>query len=365
MSSQGMFDTALQIERRWGLNFWDEECPWNTSVTFTLGKSATARKDVEWKGKMQQPFQSIDQRLKFSRWLDVFQRLEGHLVVQDVTLADLDEISRWHELTVVASGKGEIGQCFPRDHERSTFDAPQRALACLYVTGMLPTEYLPGVRVNVIPNVGEYITMPGLALGGRCEMMLFEGIPGRAFDAFSGEMSVDEQLNLGKALLSRYVPWEAERSGNIKLADGQATLKGRYTPAVKHPVAKMPGGTFVLGMADAVVLNDPIAGQGANSATKCASVYFDRIVERNKDPFDETWMQETFECCWRRYARASTEWSNILLMRSSRQVVELLRSASQLPSLADKLANGFDDANAFFPWIADPIETRGVIDSFK
>ncbi|WP_248800350.1 styrene monooxygenase/indole monooxygenase family protein [Pseudomonas sp. MWU13-2105] len=365
MSSQGMFDTALQVERRWGLNFWDEECPWNTSVTFTLGERGIARKDVEWKGKTLQPFQSIDQRLKFSRWLEVFQCLGGRLIIQDVTLADLDEISRWHELTIVASGKGGVGQCFLRDHQRSIFDTPQRTLACLYVTGMLPVERFPGVRVNIIPEVGEYIVMPGLTVGGRCDMILFEGIPGRAFDALSDVRSVDEQLNLSKALLARYMPWEAERSVNIMLADKQATFKGCYTPLVKYPTARMANGKFVLGMADAVVLNDPIAGQGANNATKCAGVYFDWIVSRNKEPFDEAWMQGAFECFWQQHAQASTDWSSILLLRSSKHVVELIRSASHLPGLADTLANGFDDANAFFPWIADPIQSKGVIDSFK
>ncbi|MBV6753724.1 FAD-binding oxidoreductase [Pseudomonas chlororaphis] len=364
MSSQGMFDTALQIERQWGLNFWDEECPWNSSVTFTLGEPGAARKSVELKGKTQRPFQSIDQRLKFSRWLEVFQSLGGRLIIQDVTLADLDEISRGHELTIVASGKGEIGQCFLRDHERSIFDTPQRTLTCLYVTGMLPVERFPGVRVNIIPEVGEYITMPGLTLGGRCEMMLFEGIPGRAFDALNDVMSADEQLSLSKELLSNYIPWEAERSVSIELADRQATLKGCYTPFVKHPTARMPGGKFVLGMADAIVLNDPIAGQGANNATKCAGVYFDWIVERDKEPFDEAWMKGVFECCWRRYAQASTNWSNMLL-NSSRRIVSLLQSASRLPGLADTLADGFDDANDFFPWITDSIQIRKMIDSFE
>ncbi len=365
MSSQGMFDTALQIERTWGLNFWDKECPWNRSVTFTLGEQGIARKHAEWKGITQQSFQSIDQRLKFSRWLDVFQHLGGRLITQDVRMADLDEISRGHELTIVATGKGDIGQCFLRDHKRSIFDRPQRVLTCLYVTGMLPVDRFPGVHVNVIPEVGEYIAMPGLTVGGRCEMLLFEGIPGRAFDALNDVMGADEQLSVSQALLARYVPWEAERSINIKLADRQATVKGGYTPLVKFPTVKMPNGKFVLGMADAVVLNDPIAGQGANNATKCASIYFDWIVDRHKEPFDEVWMNGAFECYWRRHAQASTDWSNMLLLNSSTHMVELLRSASRLPSLASTLADGFDDPNAFFPWIADPIQTKEVIDSYE
>ncbi len=42
---------------------------------------------------------------------------------------------------------------------------------------------------------------------------------------------------------------------------------------IREPFAKMPCGKPVLGMADTIVLNDPIAGQGSNNAGKCAEIY--------------------------------------------------------------------------------------------
>ena len=45
---------------------------------------------------------------------------------------------------------------------------------------------------------------------------------------------------------------------------------------------------------DAVCLNDPITGQGSNNAAKAAAVYLKRILDHGDRPFDEAWMQGTF-----------------------------------------------------------------------
>ena len=34
----------------------------------------------------------------------------------------------------------------------------------------------------------------------------------------------------------------------------------------------------IFGMADALVVNDPITGQGSNNAAKCSKIYFDAIL---------------------------------------------------------------------------------------
>ncbi len=361
MSSQGMFDSALRLERKWGLNFWDQQCPWNLSVTFTLGVPGLAQKGIQWKGKTDKPFQSIDQRIKFSRWLDEFKQIGGKIIIQDVGLTELNTIAKWHELTIVAGGKGEISQCFPRDNSRSVFDKPARSLACMYVKGMTPIKDSPGVRANLIPGVGEYFTMPGLTLSGHCEMMLFEGIPNGAFDCWHNLTNGEEQLEKSKKLLQQYVPWEAERCENLQLTDSQATLLGRYPPTIRKPVTKMPNGKLIMGMADTVVLNDPVAGQGANNATKCAEIYLNSIIQHGNQPFDEIWMQQTFEQYWQQSASTATLWSNMLLSPPPPHVIDLLNAASKFPVLANKLANGFNDPSSLFPWITDATLTQTMI----
>jgi len=66
-------------------------------------------------------------------------------------------------------------------------------------------------------------------------------------------------------------------------------------------------------MGDAVVLNDPIAGQGANNASRCAKIYLESIVNHGNQPFNKQWMQQTFDEYWEQ-AKWSTLWSNMLLM---------------------------------------------------
>jgi hypothetical protein len=274
LSSQGMFDTDIQKERFLGLNFWDKQAPKNTVFTHFIADPISHDFVVNWQGKVP-PYQSIDQRIKFSDWMNIFEKIGGKLFIQHVDLTDLDLIAKQNSLTIVATGKGEMSKLFTRNNTRSDFKAPQRKLACLYVHGTSPSSHL-GVRANTIPGVGEYFTVPGLTLSGKCEMMLFEGIPGGNFDCWEN-ISENTCIQKAKKLLQEFLPWEAERCKEISLTDKQAYLTGQYTPIVRDQTAILPCGKLVLGLGDAVVLNDSIAGQGANYASKTAYLYAEKI----------------------------------------------------------------------------------------
>lgn len=364
LSSQGMFNEALQFERELGIDFWRDSAPQNTSLTFTIANPESIEIGIRWKGLVNKPFQSVDQRLKFSHWLNEIEKRGGRLIIQAASVKMLDELSTSHDLTVVSSGKGALSKIFQRDTQKSIHCKPARVLSCIYVKGMLPIAKHPGVCVNIIPGVGEYFVMPGLTLNDPCEMMLFEGIPEGAFDCWKNIHSSEQQLKKAITLLNQFIPWEAERCINLELSDEKATLMGGYTPEIRHPVYKLPSGQSILGMADAVVLNDPVAGQGANNASKCAKVYLESILLNQDRPFSDAWMQSTFNRYWED-AQWSTALSNLLLMPPEPHVMELLSAAAQLPALADKIANGFDHPGNLFPWINNPSETRSVIKRFE
>jgi 2-polyprenyl-6-methoxyphenol hydroxylase-like FAD-dependent oxidoreductase len=122
-SSQCMFDSALASERALGLDFWSGSTPPIDGIAFTTAGG------VSWSARLDAPAQSVDQRVKLSRWLNEFATRGGRLVVQEAEIDDLEQVARGHELTVVATGRGELGALFGRDPERSTFDRPQRSLA--------------------------------------------------------------------------------------------------------------------------------------------------------------------------------------------------------------------------------------------
>ena len=82
--------------------------------------------------------------------------------------------------------------------------------------------------------------------------------------------------------------------------DANAGLIGRFAPTVRKGVGTLPSGKPVLGLADAVVLNDPVVGQGSNNAIKAAAIYLDSIVQRGAAPFGAAWMNATFEQAFQR-----------------------------------------------------------------
>jgi len=359
MSSQCMFDSALEIEREQNLNYWEDECPKVDGIGFTVPDPVGGR-IIDWAARLDNPAQSVDQRLKVSRWLKEFESRGGELKVKAATAEDLDSCAHTHDLTIVASGKGSLAHLFERDPARSPFSEPQRALALTYVKGMRPREPYPAVAFNLIPNVGEYFVFPALTTTGPCEIMVFEGVPGGPMDCWADVKSPADHLARSKSILQKFLPWEAERCRDIELTDENGILAGHVIPTVRKPIGKIAGKP-ILGMADAVVLNDPITGQGANNAARCAEIYLESILERRDGDADSEWMQNTFDRYWTGYARWVVDWTNLLL-HPPQHVIRLLDRAGKIAAVASAFVNGFDDPRTLFPWFMDPAEADKFID---
>lgn len=364
LSSQCQFNAALDHERALGINFWEGSCPPVEGISFTVPSPEGPGKAVEWAAKLDARGQSIDQRVKMPRWLEEFTRLGGDLVIATADIAMLEQEVKRADLVLVASGKGEIGKLFERDAERSPFDAPQRALALTYVHGMTPRETFSAVNFNLIPGVGEYFVFPALTKSGPCEIMVFEGMPGGPMDCWKGATTPEAHLQTSLDILKTFVPWEHDRCRTVELTDENGILAGRFPPTVRKPVATLPSGARVLGLGDAVCLNDPITGQGANNAAKAAAVYFDAILAQGDAPFDEAWMRATFERFWD-YAQWVVRWTNMMLLPPPPFVLDIMGSAQVLPELAQRIANGFDDPRDFFPWFADPLAAEAYLTSLQ
>jgi hypothetical protein len=353
-SSQCMFATALDHERALGIDFWDDTCPPVEGIALAVPHpELPGEKVIDWGARLDRPAQSVDQRVKFPRWLEHFASLGGDLVFQTATVDDMERYAGENDLVVVAAGKGDITRLFERDAERSQFDRPMRALALTYVTGMTPRPEFSAVCFNIIPGVGEYFVFPALTTSGPCEIMVFEGVPGGPMDCWGDVTTPEEHLAKSKWILDTFMPWEGDRNRESELTDANGILAGRFAPTVRKPVGTLPSGRPVLGMADAVLLNDPITGQGSNNASKGAAVYLQRILERGEGPFDAAWMQETFEQLWG-YAEKVVGWTNALLLPPPPHVLNVLGAAGQFPAVAHRFANGFDNPPEFYDWFMDP-----------
>jgi hypothetical protein len=352
MSSQCMFDASLQPERELGINYWEEECPDIDGISFAA-PGPDGNKMIDWAARLESPAQSVDQRLKMPVWMDELEKQGGKIVLHDVTLPDLENYSRQYDLVIVAAGKGEVAQLFERDASRSPYGAPQRALALTYVTGMEPRPEFSAVCFNLIPTVGEYFVFPALTTSGACEIMVFEGLPGGPMDCWGDVTNAKEHLEKSKWILQTFLPWEADRVKNIELTDANGVLAGRFPPTVRHPVGELPSGGLVLGLADTVVLNDPITGQGSNNASKAATSYLASIRANPDGPFDRRWMQDTFDRYWD-YAQYVTTWTNALLGPPPQHVLDLLLAGNDHPEVAARFANGFNNPPDYFEWFMEP-----------
>lgn len=362
MSSQCMFHTALQTERDVGLNFWEEQCPAVEGIGFTLVNPETGDAAFSWSARLERYAQSVDQRVKMPYWIEEFERRGGKLIIQDVGIDELEQLTAEYELVLLAAGKGEVVKQFERDAQRSTFDKPQRALALTYVKGMKPISPYSRVTFNVIPGVGEYFCFPALTVNGPCEIMVFEGIPEGPMDCWQDAKTPEQHLQMSKDILNTYLPWEAERCSEIELTDAGGYLSGRFAPSIRKPILTLPSGRKVFGMADALVVNDPITGQGSNNAAKCSKIYFDAILARDSQEFSSEWMQQTFESYWN-YAETVVAWTNSLLVPPEPQMIDVLAAASQNQAIASTIANNFDDPRQFAPWWFDQSAAQRFIQS--
>jgi flavin reductase (DIM6/NTAB) family NADH-FMN oxidoreductase RutF len=131
---------------------------------------------------------------------------------------------------------------------------------------------------------------------------------------------------------------------------------------VRRPVGTLPSGAPVLGMADAVVLNDPLTSQGSNNALKSASFYLEAI-DAHAGAFDAAWMQRTFDNFWRGWAQWATEWTNSWLRPALPHQRAVIDAATEHPAVGGQIAAGFDDARLFSPWWFDPEAAVDFVES--
>jgi hypothetical protein len=360
-SSQCMFAAALDHERALGIDFWDDTCPPVEGIALAVPHpELPGEKAIDWGARLDRVALSVDQRVKFPRWMEHFEASGGRLVFTSAGVDDMERYADDSDLVVVAAGKGDITKLFERDAERSQFDQPMRALALTYVSGMTPRPGFSAVCFNIVPGVGEYFVFPALTTSGPCEIMVFEGVPGGPMDCWGDVTTPEEHLAKSKWILDTFMPWEAARCRAIELTDANGILAGRFAPTVRKPVGVLPSGRRVLGMADAVLLNDPITGQGSNNASKGAAVYLRRILEQGEGPFDAEWMQETFEQLWA-YAEKVVGWTNALLLPPPPHVLNVLGAAGQFPAVAHRFANGFDNPPDYYDWFMDPAKADAYL----
>ena len=276
MSTQCMFATALGHERDLGLNFWEAEAPRIEGLGVSVAAPDGTR-PIDWVGRLDGYAQSVDQRVKMAGWLETFAERGGQLVVHGAAVSDLDYFARRYDLVLVAGGQGRTGRHVRPRRGPFPLRRPAARAGRLLRARPRPAPEHPdfhAVRCNLVPTVGELFVMPTLTTSGPCDILFWEGVPGGPLDVFDGVKDPAEHLRLTLELMEQFTALGV-RAGPRRRTHRRRRHAGR--PATPRSCAtrsaELPSGGLVLGVADVVVANDPITGQGSNNAAKCAASY--------------------------------------------------------------------------------------------
>ena len=348
MSSQITFESALEVEGSLGIADLLPVAPPIEQMSYDITR--TDGSTTAFRAPLQSPARSIDLRLKLPLVMAAIEGLGGKIVVRSADVDDLEDLARAHDLVVVSTGRGGLTSLFEVDAARSAYSSPQRVASLTYLRGIAPDPLGPALRYHAVEGVGECFTCPALTVDGPCDIFVVEGVVGGPLDCWDDIATPQAHRDrLGEALAEHF-PGEWRRIvDGWSLTDESSVLRGRITPVVRRAVGSLPSGAQVLGMADVVVLNDPLTSQGSNNAIKSASFYLEAITAHQGD-FDGEWMSRTFDNFWRGWAQWATAWTNSWLQPAEAHQRLVIDAATKHPGIAAQIAAGFDDARLFSPW---------------
>ncbi|MFC4776243.1 styrene monooxygenase/indole monooxygenase family protein [Paenibacillus sp. GCM10023252] len=345
-STQVHFGPARARERRLGMPEVGE-APSINFIHFSLGSQKL------FAGALAEPASSVDQRLFYS--IAMKELAEDGVIFrkQRAQREELDALAAEFELLIDATGKSGPIAPFEVDEELSTVNAPLRKCAVGYFQGVAPVQP-GGVSITVLPGVGEMFEIPTLTEHGPSTILFVEAVPDGELDVFRGVKSAAAFTEQMANVVALNCPEILSRIDleQFALVDEEAYLLTAITPAAYRPYVTVGDGTLVLGCGDNVLLNDPITGQGCNTASYMA----EQLVQTLEDYRDKEWTEELGAEYWERtrpYAEAVTGWTNAMMSPLPAHVGQMLMQAAGNQAAADCIAAWFSNPalgyEAFYP----------------
>ncbi|RCV50350.1 styrene monooxygenase/indole monooxygenase family protein [Marinitenerispora sediminis] len=358
--SQLTFPSALAHERRLDLDFWRGQAPSLDRLTVDLG--ATVEERFSFGAAIQGGGVSMDRRVKMADWLEAFEDRGGKVTVHGVTVTDLDYLAGMYDLTVVATGHGELGQLFDIDPARTGGGRRRVAIDTFVFGAECPVDNT--LACVFYGGLGSMYVVPSYTPYGPGHSLFMFGEPGGPLD-LSGERLNPVQLHERVVGLYReHAPHLYEQVKDTELIDDKSAGIEHIEPYVRDPVGTLPSGRAVLGMADTVLSIDPVVLQGWNNSTVCAGMYLDRILAHGDAPFDAAFMRSTFDEYWEYGQQAillGDLIGGVMEGESPPHVMELFKMLPENPALADGIVSALDDPRAFTQMMATPEQMEQTV----
>ncbi|HYF64203.1 MAG TPA: styrene monooxygenase/indole monooxygenase family protein [Herpetosiphonaceae bacterium] len=344
-------------ERLLGVNHWDA----GSNEFGTMNIVLAGEQPLGFAGNLERRFIAVDMRIYFARLLEDFVARGGNVVFRDVHAADIDAISEQHDLLVVATGRGGLNALFPRLAEHSPFDAPQRYLCTGLYRGIAPNP--DNASAIFVPEQGEVFEFPIYTFEPGITGLGLEAVPGSALEPIA-RMNYDADPAAFNAamieLLRVHAPAVHARvdPATFGLTRSLDLLQGGVTPSVRSGHIRLANGKYALALGDVRAINDPITGQGANSASATAWMLGAAICASER--FDEAFCTGIEQIIWD-YIGPIAQWSNAMLQPPAPHVVEFMVAAAQFPPVAETFVRMFEQPVRAWEMLSCPNTTGAFL----
>ena len=355
------FEQSRRRERDLGVEHWTSPDSDVQGINF----AAETEPRLGFFGRFDQPGSAVDFRIYLPRLVEDYQERGGTLKVMDIDVATVESLAERHDLVVVASGRNGFSGLFPRDDQRSQFTEPQRRLTAGFYHGIAPSD--PSwVQFQLIPGLGEIFCTKVLTFGGPIHGMVIEGMPGSPLEALSRLDHTEDQRAFERTvlgLLTDHAPQLRARvdEREFGLARPIDVLQGAMTPTIRRAWARLDNGRYAMTVGDAWVLNDPVAGQGANLGSATAALLAEEILAN--EVYDERFCRATEDKMWA-VAEPVVNWSNALLGPPPDPMVEVLGRAGTDRRIADGFVENFNRPDEMWEMVGTPESTKAWLAKF-
>ena len=318
-------------------------------------------------GRLEAPGTGVDFRVYLPALLQDYVDRGGKVEVTEFDIPTIDRLASRHDLVVVATGRRTFADLFARVPERSPYtSAPRRLFGGLF-RGIAPSDP-SGIHLQLIPGAGEIFSVRQLSLDDELvHGMVVEAEPGGPLEPLTNASLAADRAKLRTTLLdtlAQYAPLLRERidEKEFNLTRPDDFLQGGLVPVVRESWATLPSGGHALALGDAWVLNDPLAGQGANLGSRCAFALTELVLEDK--PFDDTFRDRVARRMWE-LAEPVVQWSNQAVGPPADGMVEILGAAGADPRVGDAFVANFDHPEAQWDALRSLDSTRTWIEDVK
>jgi len=358
LNTVGHHHHTLERERALGIDHWDAaEYGYGVHHHTVVG---VAPEPLRFRGDFEHPSLVIDYRLYLPQLMQDFEQRGGTIVIRQIDPAAVEQISRCHDLVVVAAGRGFSGMFSPIA-AKSPYSRPQRRLSAGIYDGVRYPDPV-GVSLHISAGHGELIELPITCRHGRATALLFENIPEGDTEVLADIRYEHDPGAFNRTVLEkleRHYPSAFERveHSSFGLTGPSDILQGGLTPVVREDYVRLGSGRYAVAMGDAHCVADPINGQGANSASYSAAVIGQAIVEDYA--LDEQFCQRVARER-QAFVYGVSDWTNLML-NPEPHLLELIGVMSQHKPVCDAFTQNFNHPDRQWDALATPERTAAFI----